>query len=459
MYDRLTPLFRDVTDAQLVPEHRRHRLLQVGGAGRRERPVAHHQRHRRGHGARRRARSARAIKRDAYGVPHIYSDTDAGVLFAAGYVEAADRIAAARPGARQRRRRAHRHARACRPSSSCSACTPTSRPRRSSTRRPRCRPSRSRRRAPQGRQLLSDIDVYLAGINLWYSQNKPDDAAVHAHRHLRAERDQVAVPGPGRRRGGRQRLVPRRGALQARRHPRRRGLRGPARALRPRDGDHDDAQASPYQTKVSVAKPRGMVRLVNGSFRSTAPKLPASTRAAAAQAATVDHPYGPPQLASNILIASGKASQTGSPLFVGGPQIGYNYPGLTLEMDLHGPDIHVRGATSAPFPGYMLIGRGDGLRVDADLGRRRHHRHLRRDAVRRLEGALPLQGQVPGDGVGRRRHDLQGRQERPRHVPAHGPRARSTATRRRAAATSRWRCRRGARATAARRSTSSSSSR
>ena len=44
---------------------------------------------------------------------------------------------------------------------------------------------------------------------------------------------------------------------------------------------------------------------------------------------------------------------------MGGPQIGYNYPGLTLEMDLHGPDIHVRGATSAPFPGYMLIGRGE----------------------------------------------------------------------------------------------------
>jgi hypothetical protein len=57
-----------------------------------------------------------------------------------------------------------------------------------------------------------------------------------------------------------------------------------------------------------------------------APKLPGSTRGAAARAATVDHPYGPPQMASNILIASGKASQTGSPLFVGGPQIGFNYP-------------------------------------------------------------------------------------------------------------------------------------
>ena len=28
------------------------------------------------------------IKRDAYGIPHIYSDTDAGVIFGAGYVTA-----------------------------------------------------------------------------------------------------------------------------------------------------------------------------------------------------------------------------------------------------------------------------------------------------------------------------------------------------------------------------------
>ena len=42
---------------------------------------------------------------------------------------------------------------------------------------------------------------------------------------------------------------------------------------------------------------------------------------------------------------------------MGGPQIGYYYPGLTLEMDLQGPGWRARGATSAPFPGYILIGR------------------------------------------------------------------------------------------------------
>ena len=41
-----------------------------------------------------------------------------------------------------------------------------------------------------------------------------------------------------------------------------------------------------------------------------------------------------------------------------GPQIGYFYPGLTLEMDLHGGGIDARGASAPGFPGYMLIGRG-----------------------------------------------------------------------------------------------------
>ena len=43
---------------------------------------------------------------------------------------------------------------------------------------------------------------------------------------------------------------------------------------------------------------------------------------------------------------------------VGGPQIGYFYPGLTYEIDMHAGDLQWRGATSAPFPGYLLIGRG-----------------------------------------------------------------------------------------------------
>ena len=55
-------------------------------------------------------------------------------------------------------------------------------------------------------------------------------------------------------------------------------------------------------------------------------------------------------------------SATGNPLMVGGPQIGYFYPGLTYEIDMHAGDLSGAASTSAPFPGYLLIGRGAGLR-------------------------------------------------------------------------------------------------
>ena len=56
---------------------------------------------------------------------------------------------------------------------------------------------------------------------------------------------------------------------------------------------------------------------------------------------------------------TGDESATGDPLMVGGPQIGYFYPGFTYEMDMDAGDLEWRGATSVPFPGYLLIGRGE----------------------------------------------------------------------------------------------------
>ena len=51
-------------------------------------------------------------------------------------------------------------------------------------------------------------------------------------------------------------------------------------------------------------------------------------------------------------MVTSKRSNTGNPLMVGGPQIGYYYPGLTYEIDMNAGDLKWRGATSAPFPGY-----------------------------------------------------------------------------------------------------------
>ena len=94
------------------------------------------------------------------------------------------------------------------------------------------------------------------------------------------------------------------------------------------------------------------MRLEKGSFRSAGVPLPD---------AGARPPRPSPSRAQRrptSCSVNGSRSATGTPILVGGPQIGYNYPGLTLEMGLYGPHIAVRGATSAPFPGYMLIGRG-----------------------------------------------------------------------------------------------------
>ena len=56
-------------------------------------------------------------------------------------------------------------------------------------------------------------------------------------------------------------------------------------------------------------------------------------------------------------MVSGARSATHHPIMVAGPQIGYYYPGLTMEMDLEGPGVHQHGAMTAPFPGYIFIGR------------------------------------------------------------------------------------------------------
>ena len=95
--------------------------------------------------------------------------------------------------------------------------------------------------------------------------------------------------------------------------------------------------------------PSGSAILDPGSFQPT----PVRRRAGRSRAGARE-----PARASNTLMIDADHSNTGHPLMVGGPQIGYFYPGLTYEIDMHAPGLDWRGATSAPFPGYMLIGRG-----------------------------------------------------------------------------------------------------
>jgi acyl-homoserine lactone acylase PvdQ len=84
----------------------------------------------------------------------------------------------------------------------------------------------------------------------------------------------------------------------------------------------------------------------------------------AARPSAIDGPFGKIRLfsedagASNALLVSGAATDSGRPYAVFGPQVGYYSPEILMEIDIHGPGVHARGAA---FPGisiYALLGRG-----------------------------------------------------------------------------------------------------
>ena len=86
--------------------------------------------------------------------------------------------------------------------------------------------------------------------------------------------------------------------------------------------------------------------------------------------------------ASNVLMVSGTRSATHHPIMVAGPQIGYSYPGLILEMDLERPrDPRSRGHLGTVS--RVRVHRAQpGLGLVADLGGSRSDRHVRRDVMR-----------------------------------------------------------------------------
>ena len=69
---------------------------------------------------------------------------------------------------------------------------------------------------PEGQAVLHDIDTFISGINDYLADTQPLDRAVDAQRRLRPERPQGPVRRPGRRRRGAPLAVPRRPAAAAR---------------------------------------------------------------------------------------------------------------------------------------------------------------------------------------------------------------------------------------------------
>ena len=282
------------------------------------------------------------IERDKYNVPHVYSDSYDGGVFAAGWIAAEDR------GLVLQQARYNGRAAAIdvpgvsaiglilglqnfQPSAATEAQVAT-------------QTDALLRAGKEGQAVLRDIDIFVKGINAYLEQSGSPNAPwtrndVYA---VNAVKNQFLGIG---------------GGDEARRSEFLAGLQARLGAHKGKKVFNDLRQFKNPRSITSVdgkfpygqipAKAKGSVVLDPNSFQAT----PAARGVAT-----------PKQFdqwnASNTLMVDRAHSTTGRPIMVGGPQIGYNFPGLTYEIDMHAPGLNWRGATSAPFPGYLLIGRG-----------------------------------------------------------------------------------------------------
>jgi len=107
-------------------------------------------------------------------------------------------------------------------------------------------------------------------------------------------------------------------------------------------------------------KPTGSLVIDPGSIESVDPRQPltAAANAAAADPAAADSAAAPPRKqASNFQVVSPQRSLTRNSLAVMGPQLGYYYPEIVQQMDLHGPGFNAQGAAVPGLAMYILIGR------------------------------------------------------------------------------------------------------
>jgi acyl-homoserine lactone acylase PvdQ len=330
LYDGLTPLFGNVTRDDLSKYFKSERLGSAGqGPMRAESPAL---------------RGVR-ILRDGFDVPHIYGKSHDAVILGAGWVIAEDRgllLEQARYNARVAAIDAP-GLDAVNLTANLENFEPSAQTENELAKQTKVLLGAG----PKGRAVLHDIDAFVAGINTYYRQtgNPARPWTRNDVYALDALKGQFVGEG---------------GGDEAARSMFLSGLQA---QLGPDQGQkvfNDLREASDPETPVSVpgstafqSPPRstkGNVVLDNGSFTPTAMADPPNAPPAVA-------PTASPTQASNVLMVSSGRSTNHHPLMVAGPQIGYYYPGFTLEMDLHGPGIDARGATSAPFPGYILIGR------------------------------------------------------------------------------------------------------
>jgi acyl-homoserine lactone acylase PvdQ len=281
---------------------------------------------------------------DSYGIPHVYGRTRADVAFGAGWTTARDRSLLIQLG-----RGPARAAVADIPNldafslvTSGQSFVPSAATEELVTKQ---RKLLVETYGAEGREILADAQAYADGLNAYAQANGIDQppATVNDVIAVTAFIGSIFGAGGGSEAANADLLAKLRGSLGARR-----GHRAWVDVMLANDAE------APTTTKRRFAYgPRtggrvtGSVELDAGSIQSIDPRQPAAAAAAA--------PAG--KQASNWLLTSPRRSASGNPLAVMGPQLGYYYPEIVQQIDLHGPGLNAQGVAVPGLAMYILIGR------------------------------------------------------------------------------------------------------
>jgi acyl-homoserine lactone acylase PvdQ len=316
LYDALTPLQRNVTAADL------RRFFKPAPLGA---PIAKPLR-------REQPRPGLTIVRDRFGVAHVNGKTEADVAFGAGWVAAADRGILL-----QLIRGPARLAALDVPGLDPLALALLGRTFEPSPETEAFLANQVDALLSQGavgRRIHAFAQWYAAGINAWYRARSISAPFFTVNDVVAASALIASRYGAG---GGRE--VQNAMFLDA---------------LRKRLGD---AEARRVFADLREANDSETPVTVPGSFPYQVPADPAPGSVVVDDGSFTGIPLDPPPAASNAVLVGAKRSQTGRPLFVAGPQVGYSFPQFFLELELSGAGFATRGAA---FPGvpFVLIGRG-----------------------------------------------------------------------------------------------------
>jgi acyl-homoserine lactone acylase PvdQ len=321
LYDCLTPLFDRVAKRDLARCFKRASLGLVGKAARVQRP-----------------RAGVLIERDRWSVPHITGKTATDVAFGAGWVTVEDR------GLLLELIRGPARAAAL----DIPGISPVELALSGKTLVPSAEGEALlaqqvellRKSGPRGRELLTAMQAYVAGLNAAYRKQGTLVTPYTA-------RDVVAVGALLAARFGAN------GGSETQRSMFLDALRNEMGATKgrqvfddlraPNDVESPVIASGPFPYHLPPPTAPGSVVVDDGSF-TPVPSSPAT-------------PSFERRPASNALLVSAKRSKTGHPVLVGGPQVGYFFPQFFMEVDLYGGGYDARGALLPGLP-LVLVGRG-----------------------------------------------------------------------------------------------------